>query len=184
MVVTRAGAPVIRQTRKWSFVEQEATRLNALKLSVREIARRLGVSPNSVMAWRKSGKLPNPNKAKSKSTKKKTLPPPSARQSPAAWARAIRAEYKLDATDEQLVTGAETMLSQSRDMTLSSADQRRAFAEFRAIVRQLNLPGREDPAIPAPSAGDSGAPSEPVAKPRLVPSPIADPRAARMAVNS
>jgi hypothetical protein len=170
-------------TRKWVFLEQEARRLFALKLSERAIAKKLDVAKSTVTRWKKAGKLGSA--ADATATKKaRVLKAPTPRQSPAEWARAIRAEYKLDATDEQLVTGAETMLSQSRDMTLSSADQRRAFAEFRAIVRQLNLPGRHEPAVPAPGVNESGGVVEPIAKPRLVPTPIADPRASRMAVNS
>lgn len=170
-------------TRKWVFLEQEARRLYALKLPERAIAKKLNVAKSTVTRWKKAGKLGDGTPAAS-TTKARVLKAPTPRQSPAEWARAIRAEYKLDATDEQLVTGAETMLSQSRDMTLSSADQRRAFAEFRAIVRQLNLPGRQEPAVPSPVANDASAAAEPVARPRLVPTPIADPRAARLAVNS
>jgi hypothetical protein len=168
-------------TRKWVFLEQEACRLFGLKMSEREIAKRLGVAKSTVTRWKKAGKLG----AKPGDTKKttRTLKPPTTRQSPAEWARSIRAEYKLDSTDEQLVTGAESMLSQSRDMTLSAAEQRRAFAEFRAIVRQLNLPGRQDPALPAPVDQQQPASTEPIAKPRLVPTPMVDPRAARLAVN-
>lgn len=168
-------------TRKWVFLEQEARRLYALKLSERAIAKKLHVAKSTVTRWKKAGKLGAGQNAES-ARKVKVLRAPTPRQSPAEWARAIRAEYKLDATDEQLVTGAETMLSQSRDMTLTASEQRRAFAEFRAIVRQLNLPGRQDPALPVP--GQDEQPAEPVAKPRLVPPPVADPRALRTAVNS
>lgn len=160
------------------FLEQEARRLYALKLSERAIAKKLDVAKSTVTRWKKAGKLgAGPTAVR---TKPVVLSPPDPRQSPAEWARSIRAEYKLDSTDEQLVTGAETMLSQSRDMTLTAAEQRRAFAEFRAIVRQLNLPGRHEPAaqVPEPVA------PEPVAKPRLVPPPVADPRRARQVVNS
>lgn len=165
-------------TRKLVFLEQEARRLFALGLSERAMAKKLNVAKSTVTRWKKAGKLGEiPEK-----TTRKVLPPPPARQSPAAWARAIRAEYKLDSTDEQLVTGAETMLSQSRDMTLSASEQRRAFAEFRAIVRQLNLPGRQEP-VPVAPEGEMAAP-EPVARPRLVPPPVADPRALRKVANS
>lgn len=169
----------MRKTRKWVFLEQEARRLHALGLSERAMAKQLNVAKSTVTRWKKAGKLGATPDAKS-TTKRKTLP---ARQSPAAWARSIRAEYKLDSTDEQLVTGAETMLSQSRDMTLSASEQRRAFAEFRAIVRQLNLPGRQEPAIPVPVQDEQQTPA-PVARPRLVPAPVADPRALRKAANS
>ncbi|HEX7769472.1 MAG TPA: hypothetical protein VF422_05535 [Dokdonella sp.] len=167
-------------TRKWVFLEQEARRLYALKLSERAIAKKLGVAKSTITRWKKAGKL-GAGPDSPGSSKVTVLRAPTPRQSPAEWARAIRAEYKLDATDEQLVTGAETMLSQSRDMTLTASEQRRAFAEFRAIVRQLNLPGRQEA---APSVEQPAVAPEPVARPRLVTPPIVDPRAARMAVGS
>lgn len=167
-------------TRKWVFLEQEARRLFAMGLSERAIAKKLGVAKSTVTRWKKAGLLSAPVDDKKKKVTR-VIGPPNARQSPAEWSKAIRSEYKLDATDEQLVTGAESMLSQSRDMTLSASEQRRAFAEFRAIVRQLNLPGRQEPAMP--SDGEQAAPTQ-VAKPRLVPPPMADPRTLRTAVNS
>src|SRR5690348_16420162 len=98
-------------TRKWVFLEQEARRLFAMGLSERAIAKKLGVAKSTVTRWKKAGKLgAGPD---SKPPKVRVLKAPTPRQSPAEWARAIRSEYKLDATDEQLVTGAETMLSQS-----------------------------------------------------------------------
>lgn len=138
------------RTRKWSFVEQEAKRLIALKLSEREIAKRLNVNKSTITRWKKAGKL---QKA-SESIDALPVDPPPARISPAEWSRSVRAEYQLDSTDEALVTLAEAALSASRDMTASLREQLSAGARFAALVRQMNLPGRRIAALadqqPAP----------------------------------
>ena len=141
------------RTRRWLFVGQEARRLHELGLSGAEIARRLGVHRASVCRWLKAGKLAPIVKPKIAAT--------AARLSPAEWADAVRNEYDLDVTDQQLVALAEMALTMSRDSTVAPRLQLLATARFQALVRQLSLvtrqpeapsvqPPIETPAKPAP----------------------------------
>lgn len=122
----------MRRTRKWAFVEQEATRLAALGLSPAEIAIHLEVNKSSVTRWIASGKLKVPAKVVS-------MTPVVARQSPAEWAKSVREEYALSPTDEQLVTLGEAALSLSRDITAKASVQLNAGARFQSIAKQLDL---------------------------------------------
>ena len=130
----------MRLTRKWSFVAQEAKRLAALGLSEREIAKRLNVAKSTITRAKKRGDL---DVVIDKTDVRADLVTPDQRQAPAAWAKAVREEYQLDSSDEQLVTLGESMLSITRDITATVREQMAAGARFQAIVRQLNLPMRK-----------------------------------------
>lgn len=168
------------RSRKWGFVAQEAARLGGLGLTAAEIARRLKVNRSSVTRWIKAGKLANDRKPQ---------PPPATpprrrmnakRDSPSEWAMRIRAEYSLDASDDQLVTLAERCLVMAQDPALKPSDRVSAGREFRGIVKQLALVGRHGVEIPeTPSAP---APAAAAARPMPVRSTTADPRAKLMAV--
>lgn len=170
----------MKRTRKWEFVEQEASRLAALGLSLSEIATRLGVNKSTVSRWMSSGKLNREGRAKRPKR-------PAARfrvkpgQTPAQWAASVRKTFALDATDEQLVTLGEMALVDSYDMAIAPSVRHAAAGRFQAIVRQLALlPGRneEKPAdVPAPAA------SEPV-RPTRVPRTGPDPRTLFLAKTS
>jgi hypothetical protein len=68
---------------------------------------------------------------------------PTSEQTPAQWVKSVRETYALDATDEQLVSMAETALLVSRDPAASPALRFQAMREFRATVKQLALVTRK-----------------------------------------
>lgn len=146
----------MRRTRKWGFVAQEAIRLAELGLSPLEIATRLGVNKSTVTRWQASGKLP----IRSDATRATLEVKPS--QSPAEWAIAVRAEYDLDATDNQLVNIAQAALELSMDPDARPNVRMTASGRFQAIVRQLALALRGSQAASAPAPGASEPPKKPV----------------------
>lgn len=163
------------RTRKWVYVEQEARRLTALGLAPKDIAARLHVNRSTVTRWLKAGKL----KRGTESRAPVTITPTS-NTTPAQWAAAVRANYALDATDEQLVTMAESNLLLSRDAGATPSIRMQAGREFRATVKQLALVARA-------SAEEAAAPVEPKKPERKGPlgvvrrRPAGDPRRALMA---
>ncbi len=124
------------RTRKWSQNEQEATRLAAIGATPLEIAKHLGLNKSTVTRWFQAGKL-------TRGQKTQTIAPVMPRQSPAEWAKAIRSEYALDATDEQLVTLGEQALSLTRDVTVSAPVQLNAARTFQSIAKQLAITTRQ-----------------------------------------
>lgn len=154
----------MKRTRKWAFVEQEATRLAGLGLAPREIARRLGVAKSTVTRWIASGKL----------ARRDPVPQPTAQQSPGEWAASVRHDYALDATDAQLVTLAQRALELSLDPTVALPVQLHAAGRFQAIVRQLALVTRLGEAT-------TSAPPAPV-RPPVPRTDRADPRTLLMVV--
>lgn len=131
----------VKRTRKWSFVAQEAGRLAALGLSQVEIARQLGLNKSTVSRWMKAGKLPASRVAEVAHPQVAVRPG----QTPAEWAAAVRAAYDLDATDEQLVTVAESALGLSLDSAVSPQVRMTAAGRFQALVKQLALVARNQP---------------------------------------
>lgn len=153
----------MRRTRKWEFVKQEATRLAGLGLSPRDIAKRLELSKSTVTRWMASGKL--------RRLLKGPPPEPVAKQTPAEWAEAVRKNYALDVTDEQLVTLAESALAMSQNPTLDSRVKLAASGRFQTLVRQLSLVARaadQEPQTSTPASTRRTNPS--------VRRPAADPR--------
>lgn len=165
----------MRRTRKWAFVAQEATRLAELGLSPSEIARRLEVSRSTVTRWKAAGKFPKMGTTAAESTQ----PAVSTAKTPAEWAKAVREAYALDATDEQLVTVAETALALSLDVHVGPSARMTAAGRFQALVRQLGLVARGGEAHQAPaSPGPVAAASPASRKNPTVRRPAGDPRAA------
>lgn len=131
----------MKRTRKWSFVAQEAERLAGLGLSPAEISRQLGVNRSTVNRWMKAGKLTRGQPRRYSSEV------PTA---PVEWAAAVRRDYALDATDEQLVTCAQQALEVSYNMAETSATRMNAMGRFQAIVKQLALVTRHPEEKPEP----------------------------------
>lgn len=129
----------MKRTRKWAFVEQEATRLAKLGLPPQEIAERIGVNRSSVTRWMATGKLPRTDGEPTTRAQHVRGQPG---QTPAQWAETVRREYSLDATDEQLVMLAEQALTMASDSTLTASARMNAAGRFQALSRQLALTAR------------------------------------------
>lgn len=168
-----------KRTRKWAFVSQEAARLAGLGLSPREIAERLGVDKSSVTRWMKAGKLER---------RPPSLAPGATqpKQSPAEWAASVREAYDLDATDDQLVTIAETALALSLDRNVAAHVRMTAAGRFQAIVRQLALVARAADKDAAPEKSPAPSTPEPAraarGPERIIRRPGGDPRKLLMAI--
>jgi hypothetical protein len=162
---------VLRKTRKWGYVEQEARRLADLGMKPLDIAKRLGLNRSTVQRWMHAGKLndtidksqsptpamaavehdllasatavvaPPPEKKKRGRPRKEPQPQIRAPLTPDEWAKEIRATYDLDATDDQLVTMAQVQLTMSLNPVAAQV-QLQAQAAFRASVKQLALTAR------------------------------------------
>jgi hypothetical protein len=137
----------MRRTRKWAFVEQEAKRLASLGLSGYAIAKQLGVNESSVSRWRKSGKLARKEQPVGN---RQALVGAGSVMTPEEWAKAVRGDYALDATDEQLVNLAEAELRKAFDPSVSPGVRSTAAGRFQALVRQLAL-ARNAPEVSVPT---------------------------------
>jgi len=171
----------VKRTRKWSFVAQEATRLASIGLTPKEIATRLGVDRSTVVRWMQAGKIQRTGGPK-RVPKRRGKPVSRTGQTPAQWAAAVRKEYSLDSTDDQLVTLAESALLLSRDPGAAAPVRLVAAGRFQALVKQLALVARNADAVPEPK------PAEEPQKRQLIRvvtrSSGADPRAALMVANA
>lgn len=158
----------MKRTRKWQFIGQEAQRLAGLGMSDSDIGRKLGVRQSTVSRWRQSGKITRPAGAKPKAPGQERGADPKA---PAQWAASVRADYALDATDEQLVTAGQQALELAYNMAETPATRLNAMGRFQAIVKQLAL-GLSDRRAATPT----DEPERPA--PRVVPkrTPGVDPR--------
>ena len=159
------------RTRKWSMVAQEATRLAAIGASPLEIAEKIGVNKSTVTRWFAAGKLTRATGDQ----KPESFAPVLPRQSPAEWAKSMREEFALSASDEQLVTLGEQALSLTRDVTVSASVQLAAQRNFLAIDKALALRTRaakaeEQTPVPTP------APVESKKNPPIERKPAGDPR--------
>ena len=167
----------MRRTRKWGFVAQEAKRLADLGLSGYAIAKRLDVAESSVSRWVKAGKLVLRSNAGGDLTAARgEIAAVAERQTPAQWAATVRADYALDASDDQLVTMGEEALLLIRDPRSPAQLRLQAMAQFRATVKQLALVAR---------VADTAEVVQPASKPRLrvVHRSKVDPREALLAVS-
>lgn len=124
-----------RRTRRWSQVAQEARRLASIGLTPKEIADRLEVNKTTVNRWIKAGKLKI-------AARVIDIMPARAEKTPSEWAKAIRGEYDLDETDDQLVKMAETAAAIAEDATAKRSERLNAMRTFRGIVAQLRLVAR------------------------------------------
>ena len=171
----------MRRTRKWAYVAQEATRLVALGLSEREVAKRLGVSKSTVTRWKAAGKLPRTAQAPAAAPSEAGGGRP--KQTPQEWAAAVREAYDLDATDEQLVSLAELALALSLDATIAAHVRMTAAGRFQAVVRQLALVARgAESEHQAPASSQPAAAEAPSRKNPMVRRPAGDPRKLLMVV--
>lgn len=163
----------MKRTRKWAFVEQEATRLAKLGLPPQEIAERIGVNRSSVVRWMQSGKLPRTD---GESTTRAARMQGKPGQTPEEWAATIRQDYQLDATDEQLVALGQWCLEIAKDSNQKPAERFRATERWQAIVRQLALVARRQvsPEVEKPEV--SPAQAQAPVRPSIQRS-VTDPRA-------
>jgi len=158
------------RTRKWIFVAQEAARLAELGLTPRVIAKRLGVAKSTITRWIAAGKVPKPATSRPRRDRKTTRS--VTRLTPNGWASRVRADYSLDATDEQLVTLGVAALTSAHDRKTPLRVRLTAMGRFQAIVKQLALvtrqPPEEEPIAPAPppSVPAAEAPRQPREDPR------------------
>lgn len=126
---------MIKRTRKWAHLAQEARRLAALGMSVREIAKHLDVSPTTITAWRKSGKLPRlvvdntPQPAS----------PVSGEMTPDEWAKQMRSEFRLSASDDIQVTHGVIAATIARDPNSKRSEVLNALRTFKSIDQGLQL---------------------------------------------
>ena len=126
----------MRRTRKWAYVQQEASRLAELGLAPPEIAARLELNPSTVQRWMQQGKLVD---TRGKGKAQVVVPPASGEEAHGAWAVAVRAAYALDATDEELVNLAQAALTLAQDRHYDAPVRLSAMRTFQGLVKQLAL---------------------------------------------
>jgi hypothetical protein len=124
----------MKRTRKWQFIGQEAQRLFGLGMSLSEIGRQLDVRQSTFSRWVQSGKLTKP-----KASSRSLVNPGKGPKAPAEWAKSVRGDYSLDATDEQLVTTGQQALEIAYNMAESPTLRLVAMGRFQSIVKQLAL---------------------------------------------
>jgi hypothetical protein len=155
----------MKRTRKWAFVAQEAVRLADLGLTPLDIASRLSVKRSTVQRWMAAGKLRDTRRG----AKGEQMSSFTKLAKPSEWATVVRKEYALDATDEQLVTLAESALRVSLDPLQPMPVRLSAMGRYQAIVKQLSLVAR--------AADVPGTPEAPKREVRAVRArPSVDPR--------
>lgn len=171
----------MRRTRKWAFVAQEAGRLTRLGLSPKDIAARLEVNKSTVTRWLAAGKLTRKGPRKKTRQRAAAALVAASRKTPAQWVADVRAAYSLDATDEQLVTMAESALLLTRDPMTPAPLRLQAMGRFQGIVKQLSLVARSAVADSKPESPIPGP--DPRKTFRVVRRSGPDPRRALGAVN-
>lgn len=164
----------MKRTRKWVYVAQEATRLASLGLAPKDIAARLGVSKSTVTRWMSGGKIRSTKAGYVRQRPVGHAQTPIPPKTPREWSIDIRNSFDLDATDDQLVTIAESALAMSLDVTATPQVRLQAAGRFQAVVKQLALVARA-------SDAQEGKPDTPVR--RVLPHRSGgDPRAVLVAV--
>lgn len=121
-----------RRTRRWSQVQGEAKRLASIGCTPKEIADQIDVDKSTVTRWFAKGKLQRTGNVVD-------MPQASAVKKPAEWAKAIRDEYSLDETDDQLVTMAAAAAAIANDTAAKRSERLNAMRTFRSIVAHLRL---------------------------------------------
>lgn len=141
----------MKRTRKWAFVKQEAIRLADLGLEPKEIAKRLGpgINRSTVQRWMAAGKIRDTRR---RGAKGQPLSAFTKITKPSEWATTVRKEYALDATDDQLVTLAESALGCAQDPLQPMAIRLSAMSRYQALVKQLSLVTRGADAAVTPAA--------------------------------
>ncbi len=164
----------MKRTRKWAFVAQEAVRLADLGLTPLEIASKIGVKRSTVQRWMAAGKVKDTRRGKGG----RVGPKITKLTKPSEWSATVRKDFALDATDDQLVTLAETALGAAQDPLHPFAVRLGAMTRFQALVKQLSLVARSADLPATPEAPASRAAR---AMPRR---PAGDPRALLSMVKS
>lgn len=136
----------MKRTRRWEFVKQDAIRLATLGLSDLEIGQRLDLNRATVYRWRKAGKLTVESASPVGRLGVERLD-----QTPAQWAANVRAEFDLDATDDQILRMAEAVAVIARDPHADAKLRLAAMREFRGAVKQLALVTRATQPADAPT---------------------------------
>jgi excisionase family DNA binding protein len=125
-------------------------------LSPREIARRLGVNYSTVLRWIADGKIT-----------KRTRTSGGTSGRAVNWAAAVRKDFSLDASDEELIAMGQEALTIAHDRTQAPTVRLAAMGRFQAVVKQLALPARLENQGPIPAAKpDPPAPRTPRPDPR------------------
>ena len=137
----------MKRTRKWAFVGQEAMRLAGLGLSPYAISKKMGLAPSTVTRWVKAGKL-QPGRAPNAKAEQRTAA--AQFESPEDWARRIRADYALDASDNQLVKLGQQALELANNMAESPTTRMMAAGRYQSILKQLALVTRLEAGQPKP----------------------------------
>jgi len=128
----------MKRTRKWAYVEQEAKRLVVIGLGHLEIAKRLGVNDSTIRRWVKAGKLEKRTTRQRRAAADAAVPTGR----PAKWAAAVRKDFSLDASDEELLAMGQTALEMTHDPLMAPSVRLAAMGRFQAVVKQLALPAR------------------------------------------
>ena len=140
------GFAQVKRTRKWAFVAQEAIRLAEVGLTPLEIANRIGVKRSTVQRWMAAGKITDTRRGGTGRSGQKV----TKLTKPSEWSATVRKDFALDATDDQLVTLAETALGLALDPLRPEPVRLGAMTRFQALVKQLALVARaaDVPAVP------------------------------------
>lgn len=157
----------MKRTRKWAFVAQEAKRLADLGLAPVDIAKRLNVKRSTVQRWMASGKVTDTRRA----AKAGRAPTVNISTKPSEWAATVRRDYSLDATDDQLVTLAESALGKALDPEQTVPTRLQAMRTFQGLVKQLALVARLADQVPDKSPESRvkrPMPARPAGDPRAV----------------
>jgi len=131
----------MKRTHKLRALDVEAVQ-NVLRTagSVAAAAKTLRVNRSTVHRWLKAGAVTTgQGTGRRTDGAGETTRPQTAR----GWARAIRRDYQLSATEQQLVT----LAAQALDLAHTAdrpADRLAAMGRFQMLVKQLNLEAADD----------------------------------------
>jgi hypothetical protein len=149
----------MKQTHKFQSLGDAAAVVRAAR-SITAAARQLGVGRCTIHRWIEAGKVPRPGGRHGIASPKRHVGParpaavadlavgeavpettgePASGDEASSWARSVRDQYDLTATEQMLVDLAERALTLARDSASRSEVQLAAMARFQQLVRQLNL---------------------------------------------
>jgi excisionase family DNA binding protein len=112
--------------------------------SIQDAARQLGVDRSTVHRWIASGKVSAPAAGRRTARQSATTGTPGQRQTPESWARWVRRQYLLDATEQTLVGLTVDALRLARDESARPEVRLAATARAQSLIRQLKLENAED----------------------------------------
>ncbi len=106
-----------------------------------DLARRLGVTRQTVYRWRKEGKLPPlRGQARERSGADVPVTPPVSGGEPGAFEAWAASRYHLSRVEHELVKLADAALVLAHDGGQPTAARLAAMREYRGLVTALNLP--------------------------------------------